>query len=232
MFTNYDILIDNTSCFSHGIYPVKRPSISAPKKRYRSYELLDANGSLYIDTGLYEDVDFSVEFNYKADSSLWHESFRNAKRIILSGSTLRLSDDKNVFYKIKKVDIGENQRLTRTIGKFTATFTIDPYSYYVHGKHPADDIVNGQIYNKYDTSLPIYTLTGGSGWINVNGNVCQFTQDVIIDCEKKMAYDANGTSLNTAITGRYENLVLVHGINTISVSSGTSLEVIPNWRQI
>jgi phage-related protein len=231
MYTSYDVLIDNTSCFAHGIYPVKRPSIPSPKKRYRSYDILDKDGKAYIDTGMYEDVDLSIEFNYMTEPNLWHEAFREAKRILLSGTTLRLSDDQNVFYKIKKVEVGDNQRSTRTIGKFTATFTLDPYSYFTHGKYPCD-IVNGKVYNKYDRSKPIYKLTGtGGGYIRVNGAVCQFNQSVIIDCDKKQAF-VNGEALNSAITGRYEKLELIYGINTIEVSSSYTLELIPNWRQI
>ena len=231
MYTPYDVLIDNISCVRKGFYPVRRPSIPSPKKKYIQHDIMGADGSLYVDTGNYEDINLEIDFNYLINPSLWSEAFRLAKRIMLSASELRLTDDQNVFYKIKKVEIGQNQRVTRRIGKFTATFTLDPYSYFVNGRLPVS-VINNQIYNQYDESMPVYTLTGsGNGTLTVNGKNVSFNRSVTIDCSKKRVL-VNDEVVNTAISGRYEDITLKYGINTIEVTGNYTLTVVPNWRQI
>lgn len=231
MHTYYDVTVDGIHLFTKGIYAVKRPNMPSPEKVYITHDIMGADGSLYVDTGNYSDITLDIEFNYLVDEDLWAEAFRQAKRYILNGKELRLSDDQNVYYKIKKVNIGTSNRPTKRIGKFTATFTLDPYAYFVNGKYPVD-IVNGQIYNKYDQSLPRYELTGsGNGKLIVNGKQCSFTQSVIIDTTKKCTF-VDGEVDNTAISGRYSDLVLNYGINTVSIEGNYTLKVIPNWRQI
>lgn len=231
MHTYYDVIIDGVPLFTKGIYAVKRPNMPSPEKKYITHDIMGADGSLFVDTGNYSDIQLDIDFNYLVSENLWAEAFRQAKRYILNGHELRLSDDQNVYYKIKKVEIGTSNRPTKRIGKFTATFTLDPYAYFVNGKHPSD-IVNGKIFNKYDTSLPTYTLTGsGNGSLTVNGHECTFNQSVVIDVTKRCAF-VDGEVDNTAISGRYSDLALTYGINTVSVEGDYTLKVIPNWRQV
>ena len=116
MHAYYDVIINGVSLHSNGIYPVKRPSFSAPEKKYITHDILGADGSLYIDTGNYGDVNLDIDFNYMVTDTLWMEAFRKAKRLILCAKELRLSDDQNVYYKVKRVEIGQNQRSTKRIG--------------------------------------------------------------------------------------------------------------------
>ena len=51
-----------------------------------------------------------------------------------------------------------------------------------------------------------------------------------IDTDLMIAYNADGVNQNNLLTGDYEDLYLQEGTNAISLTSGFSVSVIPNWR--
>ena len=55
-------------------------------------------------------------------------------------------------------------------------------------------------------------------------------QNLTIDTDRKIAYRADGTLSNTAVSGDYEDLFLQEGENEISITDGFNLKIIPNWR--
>ena len=59
----------------------------------------------------------------------------------------------------------------------------------------------------------------------VNGNIT-------IDTDRMISYNDQMVGQNTAVTGDYEDLYLQEGDNTISVSTGFTLSIIPNWREL
>ena len=68
--------------------------------------------------------------------------------------------------------------------------------------------------------------------LTVNGKTMKATvgQNLTIDTERMLAYRTDGTLMNTSVTGDYEDLYLQAGENEISITSGFSLKIIPNWR--
>ena len=72
----YDIFIDGISLYSLGIYVIKRPDFPSPKKKYKEVDIIGIDGKLYQDTGLYEDMDIQIEFNYMGEVDLWHSIWR------------------------------------------------------------------------------------------------------------------------------------------------------------
>ena len=112
-------------------------------------------------------------------------------------------------------------------------FTLDPYCYLVAGKDAV--VVSDKITNIYDVSMPVYKITGnGVCHLIVNGIdcTCNVSDHLIIDTSRKISYREDGTSQNTAINKDYDMLWLTEGDNTITISEGFSIEVIPNWRLI
>ena len=137
------------------------------------------------------------------------------------------------MYKVLYVKITDTERTSRRLGKFTAEFTCDPYSYLVPGQqsYSVDDV----LYNPYMISHPIYRISGtGSCALIVNGNTMQATVNgnITIDTDRMISYNDQMVGQNTAVTGDYEDLYLQEGNNTISVSTGFSLSIIPNWREL
>lgn len=112
-------------------------------------------------------------------------------------------------------------------------FICDPYTYFENGTiavAPEEAELN-----PYDTSKPTYIITGEKkGTLTVNGNEMTINvgQNLTIDTDRMIAYREDGTLQNAAVTGNYEELYLLLGKNTIEISTGLNLKVIPNWRQL
>ena len=80
---------------------------------------------------------------------------------------------------------------------------------------------------------PIYKITGnGPCTLTVNGKTmtATVTDNISIDTERMITYDSSGNLKNTSVSGNYEDLYLQPGENTVTVSSGFTCTVIPNWR--
>lgn len=233
MNEHYDIYLDDISCVSINLYPVKRPDIPSPQEKLNEYIVLGIDGKLYEKTGFYEDLEIPIEFNYLPKNDSWFGAFARYKKILLSCNRLRLNDNDEFYFKIKKVSISTNKRVSRNIGKLTATFTVDPYYYLLNGlkKHPYSVIT----YNQYEKCRPIYIIEGeGTATLNVNGYkcTCNVGENLIINTELMIAYKEDGTNQNTAVSCDYDDLCLIPGENTIEINNEFTLNVIPNWRMI
>ena len=228
----YDIVLNfNISCVKEGIYPVQRPSIPAPTKRYNKYKIQGRDGELYEDTGYYDDIIIKISFNYIGSTDEWFSNFRKYKKMFSNAKTIQFNDDNQWFYKVKKIEIGTNARNSKKIGKFDVKFTLDPYCYLISGNESTELI--GEFTNLYDVSMPVYRITGnGTCHLIVNGIdcMCSVTNHLIIDTARRVSYKDDGTSQNTCINKDYDMLWLLEGDNTIEITEGFSLEVTPNWR--
>lgn len=228
----FDVLIDGTSCNSMGILCVKRPDFPAPQKRYNELEILGRDGKLYQDTGLYEDVDIPIEFNYMDQAQNWGERWREAKSFFLGAKMLKLSDDSSVFWKVKKVYLSDNRRTSNRIGRFSVNFVLDPYTYLESGNglYTAAQITE----NIYELSKPDYLIEGeGVCTLTVNGNemTANVGQNLTIDTYREVSYRTDsGANNNIAVSGDYEGLFLPTGSVEISITSGFELKIRPNWR--
>lgn len=230
----FNMYLDDVPCSTYGLYVVRRPSIPAPIKRYKEHEVLGRDGKLYIDLETYDDIVISVELNYISDKNEWFKDFRKAKRWFLEKHhCLKFSDDKEFYRKIKKIEIGNNERNSINIGKFIVSFTLDPYEYLIDGNYYYS--VDLLPYNYYCISHPCYEIKGeGRCVLTVNGNemIVNVGQNVIIDTDLRIAYRIDGVSNNTNVSGNYEDFYLNHGTNQIGISDGFELKIKPNWRCI
>lgn len=216
-----------------GIYATRYPAIPAAVERVDEIDVPGRNGKLHIRRKCFEETVIPVEFNYIGKESLWNERWREAKEwLSCINAELILGDDSEFFYRISKVTLSSNERLSRRTGKFTASFiTKDGLSYLKRGNQAID-------YSKISKnpgifSQPIYIITGeGACTLTVNGKsvTANVAQNLTIDTERMISYREDGTLQNTAISGNYEDLYLQEGENTITVTEGFECKVIPRWR--
>ena len=76
-------------------------------------------------------------------------------------------------------------------------------------------------------------ITGeGECILQVNGSQMKANvgQNLVIDTDRLMAYRKDGKLMNTSVYGDYAELHLLPGENTVYISRGFDLKVIPNWR--
>lgn len=229
----YSIYYNRENCEKYGIIPVRRPSVPAPEMRVTETEIPGRDGVLIETDHTYSPITISVEMNFLAPKSKWMETFRAAKRWLTGNGWLMLGDDKEYMYKVYYCRITDTERTSWRLGKFTAEFVCDPYSYAVIGQKEYD--YTEILKNPYMISHPIYKITGsGVCTLTVNGNQMKATvnKKIMIDTDRMIAYNADGTNQSNLISGDYEELYLLEGNNTISITSGFQLTVKPNWRAL
>lgn len=215
------------------IYARERPAIPAARKRREEITIPGRDGALYKSDGSYEPTEIEVQFNYIGMEEDWAKRWREAQRWLgKENARLRLSDDDGYFFWISYVDLSENERTSRRIGNFTATFVTRDGLYYLdsglreYGKQEIR-------WNPYEASHPVYKVYGeGMCTIEVNGKQMKANvgQNLTIDTERMLAYREDGTLRNTDVTGEYENLYLPEGEIRIEVSYGFDIRITPNWR--
>lgn len=229
----YGILVDNINLNALGFYCVERPEIPAPKKRVKELFIPGRDGSVYIDEELYEDIEINITLNYMDDANKWHEKFRTLKKTLKNCKELRFSDDIGFFRKIKKIVIGSNKRNSYKIGVVTIEFTVDPYYYLESGKN--EIYINEQIINNFDVSHPKYLIEGeGICTLRINSKIIEANvgQNITIDTDLMLSFRDDGVLMNNHLKGNYEDMYFLEGINTLSISDGFTLKIIPNWRVV
>lgn len=234
----YDLEYNGINASSLQIFVREKVNIPSPRLKYTENEVQGRDGSLIESDEKYEDITIPVKFNYKTIESNWHEVFRKAKKWLFSNGTKKLifSDDADYFYLVKRVEIGDNERLSDRIGSFSVNFICEPYQYLVSGETEYDisDVLN----NPYDECHPIYIASASNVGIynlTVNGNTVKINVvgEVYIDTEKMITYTDEKIK-NSLLTGDYANLYLKSGENTITTSSSSGFKlrvrVVPRWR--
>lgn len=216
-----------------GIYATKYPSIPAAEEQIEEITIPGRSGSLHVRKKCFKQTVIPIEFNYIGKAELWNERWREAKEWLSAvNAELSFGDDPNFFYRISKVTIGSNERVSQRVGKFVASFnTIDGLTYLKSGNWATD--YTELLENPGIFSQPIYLITGeGACTLTVNDKsvTANVAQNLTIDTERMIAYREDGTLQNTAISGNYEDLYLQEGENTITVTDGFECKVIPRWR--
>lgn len=229
----YDIEYNGRSGRSYGIIPVRRPSVPAPEPRVTETEIPGRDGALIETDGAYELIEIPIEFNFLRPPDQWMGVYHEAKKWLSGSGWLKLGDYQSDLYKVLYIRIADTERASRRLGKFTAEFVCDPYAYIADGQK--EKAISEVEYNPYATSHPIYKIKGsGTATLTVNGKIMKATVsgEITIDTDRMIAYNASGVGQNTALSGDYEDLYLIEGDNTITVTSGFTVTVIPNWREL
>lgn len=233
MHYKYYIVFNGQTNIDTGVLIKTRPSKPSPTMKYEEIEAPGRDGLLYKEKG-YGDIDISISFNFVSKTpEKWDKDFRKVKKWLLGNEdkNLKFSDDLEVFYKVNKVTIETPERVMKRLGRFTVTFTCEPYVYLEDGK---DEInLTNNIYNYNETSKPIY-LIYGEGYLNlnVNGKVINVNvgQKIIIDTNLGLCFREDGSINNVALKGMYKDLYLKEGENTFSWTGSFQIKIIPNWR--
>ena len=227
-FEKYDIEYNNATAKGHGVYLYDYAQFSGAEKSYQVTQVSGRLGEL-VGTDDYKS-NLKIQCVFGIISSQFMSHVTVIKRWLTGTGQLKISDHQDIFYKVWKIDFGDIEREIRKFGQFTVTFTCTPYQFLVDGQTeiPANELT----YNPYDLCHPIYKITGsGSFTLSVNGNTMTGTVNGVltVDTERMIAYNAEMANQSNLISGDYEDLYIPHGDVSISISSGDTLSIIPQW---
>lgn len=229
----YNIMYNGESCNRYSIIPARRPSVPAPELRITETEIPGMDGVLIETDNTYSPIVIPVEFNFLVPPNKWMDAYRKAKQWLTGSGTLILGDDQDYFYKVLYCNITDTERTSRRLGNFTAEFTCFPYAFLVAGQKQYD--IADVEYNPYMISHPTYIVTGsGQFTLTVNGNTMVGTANptLTIDTDRMVSYNQEMVNQSNLMTGDYDGLYLLEGENSISITSGFTVKVIPNWRML
>lgn len=216
---------------NYEIYVEARPEIPGKEKTVSFIDGGKRDESITIDENFYKNVEISLKCSFKMEPDRWNAKRRSLQRWLSGSGELKFSDDPEVFWRVKKVQISKFERPLRKYGVFEIKFTCSPHEYVSEGKK--FKAIGDVLFNPYDICYPEYKIAGdGICILAVNGKTMQANvgQNLTINTELMLAYREDGAMMNSSVTGEYENLCLNPGENTISISPGFFLEIKPNWR--
>ena len=227
----FDFLYNGVSAWDYGVAVTTRPDIPAPQLRGSFVQIAGRDGELFETDGTYDNIEIPVKMNYVRAPHKTNEAFRRIKNWLSGHGELTFSDDSEVFFKVKNVNVTKHERKTKFGANLEAEFTCDPFTYYHSGKTPKSP--EEVRLNPYYTAQPIYIVTGqGQCELTVNGNTMSFevVNELRIDTSLMITF-MQGIPENQIIEGaNYDEMYLQNGENEISITQGFDLAVIPNWR--
>lgn len=233
MYNRFYVIFNNEASIDMDIKVVSRPEIPSPQPILKEYSIPGKYGNEYELEG-YEDIEIPINFNF-IDKENIYEIFRKCKKWInqIKDNKLIFSDNSEIFYRVNYAKITSNERIMKSLGRFTVTFNCEPFAYEMEGQE--EILINNEaiIYNAGDLeSKPIIKIQGeGLITIKVNEDTIKANvgQEIIIDSYLELSYKSDKTPQNNNIKGKYPRLKL--GENTISYSGGRvdRFVIIPNW---
>lgn len=222
----------------YNLYLEEVPNFPVANAQYETIDIPGRDGSVNI-FEKYPDLVIPIKFVFISGRDFWIRKssitqWLNSK----ANSPLYYSEDKSMFYNVKKIVLSDFTTEGNKIRRVAANFTIESYMYLYEGNEIIEINSPTKIYNGRAThiSLP-YLKIYGSGDINLNINnrVTQFkniSDFIEIDSKKPNCYK----TINGIITNSNDSMFssifpyLDPGENEISWSGNLSkIEIIPRW---
>lgn len=208
------------------------PIIPSPQKDINFIPIEGRDGDLTEDLGTYKDIPIPITFDVDERVNIKEKCRQIRKWLIgeIKDNALIFNDDRYYLYKVKSCVINDGiEREIRILGKFTASFICEPFSYAINGLETLEFTTPITLYHEGYKSKPIITLYGsGDVQLMVNSNTISVTVDEYVTINSVLEDAYKGTQLSS-IDGEYP--VLIEGENNISWTGNiTKVLVVPNWR--
>lgn len=238
-----EAIIDNISCQSYRLCIVGRPPVPSPKLKYEEINIKGRNGSYYEKYG-YEDIEYQLTFNYleEPETGTFKLQMRKIRHWLYMATRLELSDEPDVFYEVKKVEIGDAENDIVEFGFFDVKFTLAPFAKiiennpleYIKTASNLEVIFDNKSIVNSEPKIVIYGTGDCSIYVN-GGEPIKFTGingSIIVDSERKLTYktDSNGVHMNQSSkqsSNAYPELI--PGDNTFMLI-GSSITKVEIWR--
>lgn len=224
----FDIQYNGETGHLHGITMYDYPEIAGGEKRYTETSVAGRIGDMVGKNTGKSNLQITCVFSLITNKLMLN--IRQIKKWLSGTGMLSFSDDVETVYKVLKINYGSIERELRSFGRFTVVFTCVPFEYQLSGFR--EHTLNEVLFNPCSECFPTYIIAGeGVCTLTVNGKT--FTANVgqkcTIDTELMLSYREDGDIMNSDVTGYYEDLHLKPGANTIIVTDGFDVKIIPKW---
>lgn len=225
---------ESGTSFMYGIKFLEYPVFEYGHEIINSIQAGGRKGTLTERTGQYTDtvIENSIEFDC-TDIFEYEKKMRAIRQWLLSTKRLVYSDMEDSYFIVKKVEINEESRIYGIYGNIRVIFTCSPSLFLSEGDYEVElSAGDNSLYNPYSESQPLYKISGnGTCTITVNGKTVRVdvNRGITVDTELMIAY-ADDTMKNTVVTGKYSDMNLNPGDNTVTISNGFTVIIIPRWR--
>lgn len=226
----FDAILDNDfSFFNEEIFIPNRPDIPVAQPSYKSINIEGRDGTLTKFKN-YKDNEITIDFVFINRINV-SQKIRNIMPRILKAKEIRFTDDLEVFYKIKKVEMANPQRSYRYKCDFSVKFTLEPFTYL-----KCDNLIlttSTSLYNPGSyKSLPTIRVYGTDNvQVTINSrtfSISNITEYADVNSELRRCYKGVDPK-NNDMVGDFPYFDV--GENRIILSSNvTKLDISPNWR--
>ncbi|KEH88955.1 phage tail component [Clostridium novyi A str. 4540] len=230
----FSIDFNNLNSYSLGLVVEHRPFVPIAERNIHFINIEGRNGTLIEDLETYGDINIPINFGF-----IERNDFNSKCRLIknwltnIQDNKLILSDDNNMFYKVKNVKTDDIARNLKTIGRLTVDFLCEPFSYYCDGLDTIEIKKPTIIYGPEFTykSEPVIKIYGkGVITLNINNNSIKLKDvqeyitlnSTIQECYK------DTRNCNNKMQGEFPLLVEENKISW--TGNVQKIEIIPNWR--
>lgn len=203
-----------------------------PEKEVTFYAVPGKNGDLSISNDRYKNKDVNINCFIRND---FRKNFSNLMNFLLS------QDGYQRFESTKEEDIFMLAQFVNAVepttgaflknGRFTLTFNFKPQKWLKTGENPISVTNTLSIINPTLMSAKPLLKVTGTGSIVINGVTLTLTQNTsvtYIDFELEDCYEGTiNRNSDLTINGGFPSLT--PGENTISVSGGCTVDLIPRW---
>lgn len=229
--------LDGVDARSVGICLQNAMSFSSAVPSAKAHSISGRNGTLFIETGSYENrtgraecfcLNKNVEKNISAAGKflMTKKGYRR----------LETSDDPEHYWMARVKNSPEIEQRLRTLAPFQVTFDCKPQRFVKDGQNSVILTSAGMLFNQYgQTALPLISLYGqGSGSLTIGDclvEVKALDGVLYLDSDTQNAYNGNGNqnmNINAPVFP-----TLPDGEIPIAFSGGIEkVEIIPRWWEL
>lgn len=210
-----------------------------PQKRYKEMVLDRFDGTVYTDLGTYESITFDVECLLVDNFTV--EDIKRIKDVFkVGGGEIIFSHKPDHIFEVKIINSINFISMLEKTGSCIISFKSKPFSYLKSGSNYS--VINSGVkLNNLgnDYSFPQFRVVPSNSRIEITVNdkkmvFINATKPFIIDCNLEDVYGADDSelNLNNYMDINSDFVRLVEGVNNISFSGASKVEIKPNWRVI
>ena len=216
----------------YGIYAANKNQFEGAGKRIKIIQIPGRNGTLSISDGTFENINITYETYIKSQIEANIAGLRGALGSISGYARLTDSFEPDIFMKARYVEPFTVKGSDRKSAAINISFDCDPRRFLKTGEKAKTYTSAVKLKNptRYE-ALPLIRAYG-IGTLTVSGTAVTITAAnayTDIDSETEEAYKGNSDCNNNIVLDNGKFPSLKEGLNEISFTGLSKIEIIPRW---